>query len=427
MSKLTTQGTFLLNSIIQNRDLDVFCRLSEDLFIKDEEKELFYELEKHYRNFSCLPLRETLEEKDYKLIKKELEPASFYLEGVLDSYARVKVLEVTENKEKVALLNADEISQYFMSVANEIAILKESDFYSDMSSNIEKALQRAHENKLNTGLIGMPMGLGPIDAMFLGVMPTDLVTVHAPSGTGKSWMMMHMMFAAHATGRKLLYIDMEMSKEETADRALALMLQVSADMVMTGKLNLGQFHEAKRLVEEFKDKPPIIFVDGDLRYGTRDLHAAIQLYKPDAIFVDGIYLMDDDGSTKSNNSWELQKAVIDQLKGINKKYKIPMVCSTQNINENRQTKSASMGNVAGGSTLVRHSSLVMEIRVCESNSNLFEMTVTKGRRALRAGTIFYVKRELDTSTIEFHSIKEEYTGDDFGEEDVVMEDISNLL
>lgn len=68
----------------------------------------------------------------------------------------------------------------------------------------------------------IPTGLPKLDGLLTGgFKPTNLVIIGARPGVGKSAMMLSMAIAAASAGRKVLYISLEMSDEENAQRTLA--------------------------------------------------------------------------------------------------------------------------------------------------------------------------------------------------------------
>jgi hypothetical protein len=173
---------------------------------------------------------------------------------------------------------------------------------------------------------------------------------------------------------------MEMDDDESSDRMLAMLTQINADYIMTGEINPKGLAAIKEAVEKAREKPAMIFVDGNLSYSVNDLLAAIYFYKPDVIFIDGVYLMNDGSQSWNGSIYEKQREVINKLKQVNKKYKIPIVMSTQNVSAKAQKKEASKANISGGADIINASSVVVEVRTYESDPNFYEMTIVKVRR-----------------------------------------------
>jgi hypothetical protein len=110
-----------------------------------------------------------------------------------------------------------------------------------------------------------------------------------------------------------------------------------------------------------------------------------------------------DGTTGWNGSmYEKQKAVIEKLKQANKKYKIPIMMSTQNVSAKAQKKEASKANISGGADIINASSVVIEIRAYESDNNFYEMTIVKVRRnAPEEKRKWLMRRDMSIHKFEF--------------------------
>ena len=58
----------------------------------------------------------------------------------------------------------------------------------------------------------------PLDEKFRGIEPRQLATVMAPSGIGKSWMLLHLAKAAVLQGKNVFHFTLEMAIDDIADR-----------------------------------------------------------------------------------------------------------------------------------------------------------------------------------------------------------------
>lgn len=399
-----SQGSLLLWAIIHEDNAPCLSKLSEELFLKDE-LDFYNKVTNHYKKYKAIPRKKTvIEDMGFQEPSKEVlvEKADFYAEVVKDRYARTKLANFLADGVNLAVADTVTIQTEVSKLLADLTTVKENNFYSDMADNLRDSLDRAKENRFRDDLLGLPLGFGEVDNMLLGVHPTDIVTLHAESGLGKSWLTLHMLVTMHSVGKKILYINMEMGKEESADRLLGMLTGINADHIMTGQINFTSFPKIEKVINEFKNRPSVIFIDGDMRFSTKDLVAAILKYQPDVIFADGIYLMEDGSNNKHKQMWEVQANVLKELKQINKQFKVPIICTTQSTRESiGKDKKASQANAAGGLTIVRNSSVIFEVRNCESDSNFYQITVTKSRRNVPKNLTFLMRKEMDIHRFTF--------------------------
>lgn len=81
----------------------------------------------------------------------------------------------------------------------------------------------------------VPTGMSKLDGLLTGgFKPTNFVIIGARPGVGKSAMMLSMAIAAASAGRKVLYISLEMSDEENAQRTLAHVSGVGFSRFLSG-------------------------------------------------------------------------------------------------------------------------------------------------------------------------------------------------
>lgn len=138
----------------------------------------------------------------------------------------------------------------------------------------------------------------------------------------------------------------------------------------------------------------------------------IEKYKPDIVFIDGVYLMNDD--RKSNTDTEKVYHITADLKRIAKNYKIPIVINSQADKSTSTKTGPELENISYAQSIGRDSDIVMAVYRTEMMYTDKEM----GLKVLknREGTTGKLLISWDFSDMQFKQI---YFEKDSGE---VVED-----
>ena len=185
---------------------------------------------------------------------------------------------------------------------------------------------------VTTGLRQMDMLMGGS-----GFKPTNLVVIGARPGAGKSALMLGMAIAASGEGKKVLYISLEMSDEENAQRTLTHVSGVSlarlmeTDLTDKEELRVGEGMEAYQL-ENIEHYAASICRVSDIRNLAARMKDAGGL---DMICVDYIGLLRPEQSL-GNRVNEISQVTRD-LKALAMELKVVVVAAAQLNRENTKT------------------------------------------------------------------------------------------
>lgn len=185
---------------------------------------------------------------------------------------------------------------------------------------------------VTTGLRQMDMLMGGS-----GFKPTNLVVIGARPGAGKSALMLGMAIAASGEGKKVLYISLEMSDEENAQRTLTHISGVSlarlmeTDLTDKEELRVGEGMEAYKL-ENIEHYAASICRVSDIRNLAARMKDAGGL---DMICVDYIGLLRPEQSLGSRVN-EISQITRD-LKALAMELKVVVIAAAQLNRENTKT------------------------------------------------------------------------------------------
>lgn len=225
------------------------------------------------------------------------------------------------------------------------------------------------------------------------------------------------LFGANAVveGYKVLHFVTEMGVEAMRDR-----YEMAIYAMTVGAMDYSKFKS--RTLDEKAEARYFKFLDEDLQdydnfqliTGESPMQVAgeIEKYKPDIVFIDGVYLMNDD--RKSNTDTEKVYHITADLKRIAKNYKIPIVINSQADKSTSTKTGPELENISYAQSIGRDSDIVMAVYRTEMMYTDKEM----GLKVLknREGTTGKLLISWDFSDMQFKQI---YFEKDSGE---VVED-----
>lgn len=225
------------------------------------------------------------------------------------------------------------------------------------------------------------------------------------------------LFGANAVveGYKVLHFVTEMGVEAMRDRyemAIYAMTVGAMDYSKFKSRTLDEKAEAryfKFLDEDLQDYDNFQLITGE---SPMQIAGEIEKYKPDIVFIDGVYLMNDD--RKSNTDTEKVYHITADLKRIAKNYKIPIVINSQADKSTSTKTGPELENISYAQSIGRDSDIVMAVYRTEMMYTDKEM----GLKVLknREGTTGKLLISWDFSDMQFKQI---YFEKDSGE---VVED-----
>jgi replicative DNA helicase len=184
-----------------------------------------------------------------------------------------------------------------------------------------------------------------------------------------------------------------MSEVQYHRRAIALRNNISVNRIKFGGLSTLIGEEVikydKQLLSEMPNK--FYMTDSSMSLGILDVKSSAYVYKPDAIYIDGAYLLKPEFYAKSR--YEIVSSVAESLKTLAKELNIPIFATYQ---LNKKTEDIYQSDV------VRQlSSIVIELSDYEDNTgqtwNLSQkaklLNITKGRDGEEGSTIIVLDTE----------------------------------
>jgi replicative DNA helicase len=216
----------------------------------------------------------------------------------------------------------DQMREISEMLAREEGVLNIQDSLQEFMREIEEAQER-------DGLSGIPYGIPTLDRVTGGMHPAEVVTIVARLGVGKTWFELFLNKEAWTQRKRTLFISMEMPSTSVRRRFMAMVSGVPNMDLRMGRLAERQLQnviDGCGAVYSTKDAP-IFVIGADLIETVNDIDAFIDGLRPELVFVDGVYLLDD--GNKRTDSYSTTTKVIRDLKKVAARRDLPIVTAAQ--------------------------------------------------------------------------------------------------
>lgn len=380
-----SDGLKLLASIVEHGSTSSFRDLSTDLFVDTNEREVYEYIRQHYRRYSSLPTISTVEDDAQISLPNSPEKVAYYLQRVQDR-SMFNVVRPIWNELREALVdtNPEHVRQLAFDLSagcRTTSAVHDLRTLGDMSQAMLDLYERNH---LTFGISGIPTGFPPLDRETDGFQNGDLITLVARLGIGKTHLLIHMAKTAWMRGRSVLFVSMEMTLEQIANRFYAQYARVNPDCVRKGQLGHYAKPKWQRAVQELSESHRLHLFAGNMGKRVEDIDGLIQEINPDIIYIDGMYLMTPSSAPRTTNRYEKVAFVLDELKRATIERNRPIVATTQfSRDAGKGGTKGSLESIGFTDAIGTHSSIVISATTPEDDNSPRPRTrvieVLKGR------------------------------------------------
>lgn len=234
--------------------------------------------------------------------------------------------------------------------------------------------------ELDGALRGIPSGFRFLDNTLFGFEPGQLITFVGPPKAGKSTSILLMAKAANEHGKRPLFIGFEMSNQEQTDRLDAIRAGISLTKLRTGKLSPDEWKQLERAIHSQANLPSFFM--------TQDTHSVITLtglrtkiekLDPDIVYVDGVYMMQDECGEPQNSPQALTN-ITRGLKRLAQQVGKPIVIATQALESKMNGKKLTTYSVGYSSSFVQDSDAIIGVENTD-DPNIKKMRILAARNA----------------------------------------------
>ncbi len=259
------------------------------------------------------------------------EPVDFYIDEVVASqvYAHMSAL----NTRMVALLEKGkgaEAANYAASESRRILQRTNVSHDIDLTQTVVDRL-KLYDDRRSKGIVsGIPSGWPRLDQETTGWQKGEFNILVGRTGSYKTWSLISWCYYAWKSGYSPLFFSREMDWRQVARRFDAYITKTAFRDLKTGNLDDPRFQKfGADLAAKFGKTNPlrIIGTGGVKQYNTDFIRSKIDEYRPDIVFIDGLYMMVADRNY--NADYERHMAISRGLKAAALETSVPIIGSTQ--------------------------------------------------------------------------------------------------
>lgn len=270
----------------------------------------------------------------------------------------------------------------------------------------EEQLQMYREMKDNpNALQGIPTGFAGLDRVTYGLRPQQFVVMVGEPKRGKSLFELIMATACHRHGLTPLFISFEMSVAEQRSRFYSLVAKIPYERILSGQMSDKEFDRLEKSMRMMKNMQPFMMSEDSSSLTTISaIGNKIQEYQPDAVFIDGMYLMDDENGEPKGSPQALTN-ITRGVKRLAQRFDIPIVGTSQVLSwklNNKRTRAITADSIGYTSSFVQDADLVLGV---ERNPDLDDQAIIRVVEA-RTAPHAEVHVKWDWQTMEFEEVYE---------------------
>ena len=355
----------LLSKAIRSRDIQPLleCGVQEDWFFNDLNKQVWKFISKHNEKYGEVPTAVTVRDNfpTYTLHAVE-DNIEYLLDQLMEYRKRQKTIDaLLEAQQAVSQQDHNTALQTMASAAQ---ILMNDNQRDSTDENLsDHPMQRYDEyiaiKTRPNGLLGLSTGFKTIDEITSGVLKQQLWTIAAPPKTGKSVLAMQMAIKAQDENQRVMFQSFEMTAREMKTRYDAMRSHISHKRLIMGALRPDE--EKSYLNHLGMARDDFWMPDTVASRTITGLCAKVEKYKPDILFVDGMYLMFDEetGETESERSL---RSLTRGMKRVAQRYDIPVVVSTQTLRSKMRGGKVTADSIGYTSSFLQDSDIVLVLQ-----------------------------------------------------------------
>jgi replicative DNA helicase len=405
-------GRGLISKIIDDNDIQtaIAAGVRASWFEDEENRNVFgYMVDYHSRYGKTVTAQALKDEHPNYRLRTTNEPYDYYLDRIFAQHERA-ILADTVNEAFSALehddvkLSREALAKGLQRLGLETNILSDinaTETYRDRYAEYVEA--REHVDELS----GIDTGFGTLNMLTGGFQNEQFIVLGGAAKQGKSFMLMELAIGAQADNRKVLFVSFEMSKKEQLARYDGSTCGVNATRLLHGRSTEMEMRKLRKNMAIRKHmKPFIVSTDISATTTVSGLAAKIEEHQPDIVFVDGLYLMDNEIGAEPGSPRAFT-AVSRSLKRLAQRLKIPIVGTTQALTSKMKGDAVTMHSLGWTSAWSQDADLILGA-ARESGSDLIKFSIVAGRQA----SPFDIPIKCNWEESEFT----EYEGGDDGED-----------
>lgn len=326
----------LISKILAEKDLQrsVTAGIRADWFEDEEHQRAYSWMCQYYAKFGACPTIRVFHQEfpTYRVLQVE-EPYDYYIEHfqlqrqrsilvdtIIDSNASLKLGDISAAQHQ--------LSQGLIRLGTEVTTLVDENAIGE--GKVSERIKRYKARRRDRGrLVGIATGFPSLDLASGGWQPEQFIVFGGQPKQKKSFLLLKSAMAAQDWGRKVLFLSFEMSKEEQLVRYDAMAAGLNARHLLQGDVTDDEFLRLRKGLAQRRHLAPfIVSADTSASTTVSGLAGKIEQHQPDIVFIDGLYLMDNDIGADPQSP-QAFTSISRGLKRLAQRTKVPIVGNTQ--------------------------------------------------------------------------------------------------
>lgn len=369
---MAQEGMKLLMSLVDSDD-NGFGRFIDyqfrDEMFRGDEEDLYAFVRKHVLSYGKLPSRKTI--KKFAKEKNISVPApadidecpEFYYDKLEHRNLKLNLLRAMKDAEE----HRQDDPKQSLDVLTESVIALQNHQRRQHLINIVDDGSRIIQEEWNRVALGNDKGLKfgweTLDKMADGLRGGDLISIVGRPGMGKTFMALYGMLNAWGQGMRTLFVSMEMQATPIVQRTVAMYTGTSLGELRQAQVSSTQEKKMYSMLGDMglSGGDGMWVADGRLSMTVQDVLLLCQQLKPDAVYIDGAYLLRHPNAQlrrfdKINSNCEDVKMLL--AEGLN----VPVTQTFQfnrGMTKKKDVEEVDLEDIAGSDAIGQLSSLVL--------------------------------------------------------------------
>lgn len=273
------------------------AKLSNELFMGEQEASIFQFVKNHQKQFGALPKLETLESQFPEVKELEVpEPSKYYVKLLDNRYAYNLINQANQNSQAALKANKDDIDKaegILRETVNRLTVQRYRHRILKTTKEAAGVVMAGYKEAVSPETGKVQFGWPYLDDQTGGMLGGDFVAIVGRPATGKTYHGLHVAMHNSYGPSKLkgLFVSMEMNILAIAQRVTAMYAHTNVTQLKLGGYSTQTFNKFVTGLQQLTlEEGELYIVDGNLAASVDDIYELAAILNVDYVWVDGAYM-----------------------------------------------------------------------------------------------------------------------------------------
>ena len=269
-----------------------------------------------------------------------------------------------------------------------------------LGDSLQIALENIDDAQRNPGVL-VNTGYSMLDRILNGLRPGDMIVVAGRPGMGKSAFAINVARQVCKDGKRVALFSLEMSKDQIAQRFLAMESGVMADAIRSANLTEADWDELMKAANRLNKLP--LFMDDTSGITLSEIRAKCRRLLPlDLIMIDYMQLMSSSHGNKTTTREQEVSHISRNMKALAREFNCPVIAMSQLSRnpEGRTNKRPMLSDLRESGSIEQDADMVLMLyredyyEEDSDSANIVEVNTAKNRNGSTGTISLYFRKEL---------------------------------